>query len=55
MIALQADATHLDPHVSSNGVSNQVTNEMYETLLTFDEDTNVVPLLAKRVVRIRGW
>ena len=47
VIALQADATHLDPHVSSNGVSNQVTNEMYETLLTFDEDTNVVPLLAK--------
>ena len=39
--------SHLDPHVSSNGVSNQVTNEMYETLLTFDEDTNVVPLLAK--------
>ena len=47
VIALQADVTHLDPHVSSNGVSNQVTNEMYETLLTFDEDTNVVPLLAK--------
>ena len=47
VIALQADATHLDPHVSSNGVSNQITNEMYETLLTFDEDTNVVPLLAK--------
>lgn len=47
VIALQADATHLDPHVSSNGISNQITNEMYECLLAFDEDTNVVPALAK--------
>lgn len=47
VIALQADATHLDPHVSSNGISNQITNEMYETLLAFDKDTNVVPCLAK--------
>lgn len=47
VIALQADATHLDPHKSSNGVSNQITNEMYECLLSFDENTNVVPMLAK--------
>ncbi|MBP0980420.1 MAG: peptide ABC transporter substrate-binding protein, partial [Oscillospiraceae bacterium] len=47
VIALQADATHLDPHRSSNGISNQILNEVYETLLTFDENTNVVPLLAK--------
>ena len=47
VIAVQADATHLDPHVSSNGASNQVTNEMYECLLSFDKDTNVVPMLAK--------
>lgn len=46
VVAMQADATHLDPHVSSNGVSNQITNAMYETLLTFDENTNIVPLLA---------
>lgn len=46
VVAMQADATHLDPHVSSNGVSNQITNPMYETLLTFDEDTNIVPMLA---------
>lgn len=37
----------MDPHVGSNGASNQVLNEMYETLLTFDENTNVIPLLAK--------
>ena len=49
IVAMQADVTHLDPHVSSNGVSNQITNPMYETLLTFDEQTNVVPLLAT------GW
>lgn len=47
VIALQADATHLDPHKSSNGISNQITNEMYECLLSFDENTNVVPMLAK--------
>ena len=28
VIALQADATHLDPHVSGNGVSNTITNSM---------------------------
>ncbi len=47
VIALQADTTSLDPHVGSNGISNQVLNEMYETLLTFDADTNVIPALAK--------
>ena len=49
VVAMQADATHLDPHVSSNGVSNQITNPMYETLLTFDEHTQVIPMLAT------GW
>lgn len=47
VIAVQQDTTSMDPHVGSNGASNQVLNEIYETLLTFDEDTNVVPLLAK--------
>lgn len=47
VIAVQADATHLDPHISSNGSSNTITDAMYETLLTFDEHTNVVPCLAK--------
>lgn len=47
VVAVQADATHLDPHVSSNGASNQITYEMYESLLTFDENTNVIPSLAK--------
>ena len=47
VVALQADTTSMDPHVGSNGISNQILNEVYETLLTFDEDTNVVPLLAK--------
>ena len=47
VVALQADTTSMDPHVGSNGISNQILNEVYETLITFDEDTNVVPLLAK--------
>jgi len=47
VVALQADTTSMDPHVGSNGISNQILNEVYESLLTFDENTNVVPLLAK--------
>ena len=47
VIALSQDTTSMDPHVGSNGVSNQVLNEVYETLLTFDENTNIIPLLAK--------
>ena len=47
VVALQADTTSMDPHVGSNGISNQILNEVYETLLTFDENTNVVPLLAE--------
>lgn len=47
VVGLQADATHLDPHVSGNGISNMITNTMYETLVTFNENVEVVPLLAK--------
>ena len=47
VVALQRDATHLDPHISSNGASNTITDTMYETLLTFDENTNIIPALAK--------
>lgn len=47
VIALQADAPHLDPHVSGNGIANTITNTMYETLVTFNEDIEIVPLLAK--------
>jgi len=46
VIAIPNDATHLDPHVSSNGYSNQITNAMYECLLAFNEQTEVVPMLA---------
>ncbi len=47
VIAIQADATNLDPHVSGNGVSNMITDTMYETLVQFDENYEIVPLLAK--------
>lgn len=47
VVAMQADITNLDPHVSSNGVSNTVTNTMYEALVTFDADANIIPMLAK--------
>ena len=46
VIAIPNDATHLDPHVSSNGYSNQITNAMYEGLLAFNEQTEIVNVLA---------
>ena len=46
VIAMPNDATHLDPHVSSNGYSNQITNAMYEGLLAFNEQTEIVNVLA---------
>lgn len=46
VVAIPNDATHLDPHVSSNGYSNQITNAMYEGLLAFNEETEIVPVLA---------
>ena len=46
VIAMQADATHLDPHVSGNGVSNTVTGVMYESLVTFNENSEIIPMLA---------
>ena len=47
VVALQADATNLDPHIGGNGNTNQVVNEMYEALVAFDENTKIVPALAK--------
>lgn len=47
VVALNADATNLDPHVSGNGISNMITDTMYESLITFDENVKIVPLLAK--------
>lgn len=46
VVALQADATSMDPHVGTNGFSNQILDEMYECLLDFNSDTEIVPSLA---------
>lgn len=47
VVALQADATNLDPHVSGNGISNLMTLAMYETLIYFDENLKLQPRLAE--------
>lgn len=47
VVALQADATNLDPHVSGNGISNLMTLTMYETLIYFDENLELQPRLAE--------
>ncbi len=46
VVAFQADATGLNPHKDSNGVSNSIINNMYEALVTFDQDSNIIAMLA---------
>ncbi len=47
VVAFQADATSLDPHIGSNGISNTINNTIYESLVKFDENVEIAPMLAK--------
>ena len=47
VVAFQTDATHMDPHLASNGTSNTISYTMYETLMYFNEDMEITPLLAE--------
>lgn len=52
-IVTLSDATSLDPHFITNIPSaNVLYQKVYETLVTFDEDMNIVPKLAKEVEQI---
>lgn len=45
--AVQADAKTLDPHVSTDGTSNNaVTQKIYETLVSIDQKNQLAPQLA---------
>jgi peptide/nickel transport system substrate-binding protein len=46
-VALSEDIRALDPGVAWNYVTNQVTNQITEGLLTLDADNNIVPELAR--------
>jgi peptide/nickel transport system substrate-binding protein len=46
-VALSEDIQAVDPGLAWNYVDNQITNQITEGLVTFDENNNIVPLLAK--------
>lgn len=46
-IAIPSDAVSMDPHGSNDVPSEQVRSEIYEGLVTQDEDLEVIPLLAE--------
>lgn len=46
-IAMQEDAVSLDPHGSNDSASSQVRMNIYESLVSIDEDMNLVPGLAE--------
>jgi peptide/nickel transport system substrate-binding protein len=48
VFAASADATTLDPHNTTDTESDQVIMMMYETLIGFDDQMQIVPRLAER-------
>lgn len=46
-IAIPSDAVSMDPHGSNDVPSEQVRDEIYEPLVTQDENLEIVPLLAE--------
>ncbi|MFT8319750.1 MAG: ABC transporter substrate-binding protein [Bacillus sp. (in: firmicutes)] len=48
-IALTANPSSLDPHIGSQIVTGTIALHMAETLLTYDKDYKVVPLLAESI------
>ncbi|MDP6373684.1 MAG: ABC transporter substrate-binding protein [Vicinamibacterales bacterium] len=48
VFAAPADATVLDPHNTTDSQSDQVVLMLFDTLITFDQEMNIVPHLAER-------
>ena len=46
-VAIPSDAISMDPHGNNDVPSEQVRDEIYEPLLTLDDDLELVPLLAE--------
>lgn len=47
VVAIGGDPTTLDPQAADDGNERAVNDNIYETLLTRDQDMNIVPLLAE--------
>jgi peptide/nickel transport system substrate-binding protein len=47
-VGLYHDATNMDPGTSTNVPAIRVRNQVYETLLAWDKDVNLQPMLADR-------
>ncbi len=45
-IAVEKDAVHLDPTLNNDLASSTVQRQIFDTLLAFDEENNVIPHLA---------
>src|SRR5699024_924885 len=46
-VAIPSDAISMDPHGNNDVPSEQIRDEIYEPLITLDEDLELVPLLAE--------
>lgn len=52
IVAMQADPPTLDPHAASTDTSVNNLNPVYETLVRYDHEGNIVPLLATEWERL---
>src|SRR5699024_9806191 len=46
-VAIQSDGNSMDPHGNNDVPSEQIRDEIYEPLITLDDDLELVPLLAE--------
>src|SRR5690625_4661694 len=46
-VAIPSDAISMDPHGNNDVPSEQIRDEIYEPLITLDENLELVPLLAE--------
>lgn len=55
VVGIFADPVRLDPRYSNDGASNIVNSQIFEALVTHDEDMNIVPSLADSWERIDDY
>lgn len=53
-IAAPSDAKTLDPHGTPESSSHSVMKQIYEALVTYDDNQNIVPLLAEKWEALEG-
>lgn len=55
VVGIFADPVRLDPRYSNDGASNIVNSQIFEALVTHDEDMNIVPSLAESWERLDDY